>query len=165
MQQHERNQCMRRPSACSESVEEVSPGAADVADAPEHQRRVRPRGPPPPPGAPVHDDGEVDDAIESADSSSSTSTEVPSVVSLELMGPLLDRAKTRVLTLFREELNATTPWDSTRRIAGRLGWAKRDLKNRDWTCTKWKAQQILSGTRLQKWNDYVEEEGHTPRDE
>ena len=89
---------------------------------------ARPRGPPPPPGAEL--------GIDDASSSTNSSAEVPSVVSLELQGPPLDRAKDLLVNLYRQELNAHTPYDSTRRIAARVGWCRRELRGREWTGTK-----------------------------
>ena len=161
---------LRRPSMQQagadpqDPIEDVPPDDADPGAVNDDARRVRPRGPPPPPGV-VLDDRSSSDDIEDPSSSTSSSTEVPSVVSLELQGPLLDRDKNLLVTLYRQELNATTPHDSTRRIAARIGWCRRELRDRDWNSTKWKAQHILTGTRLQQWNDFDEEDSHMPRAE
>ncbi|CAE7409505.1 unnamed protein product [Symbiodinium sp. CCMP2592] len=116
---------------------------------------------------------DVSDGIESGSSTSesdtsrntSVSTELPSIVSLELVGPPLDRAKSYVLDLYRRELHATRPTDSARSHGARLGWAKRDLAKRDWNSTKWVAGRLLSNSRLHDWLGFVQEEGHAPRDE
>ncbi|CAE7580280.1 Pol [Symbiodinium sp. CCMP2592] len=116
---------------------------------------------------------DVSDGIESGSNTSesdtsrntSVSTELPSIVSLELVGPPLDRAKSYVLDLYRRELPATRPNDSARSHGARLGWAKRDLAKRDWNSTKWVAGRLLSNSRLHDWLGFVQEEGHAPRDE
>ena len=86
-------------------------------------------------------------------------------LSLELVGPPLDRAKVFLRDLHRRELNATQPWASARSIGSRLGWTKRDLAKRDWSSTQGAASWLLTGSRLQDWLAFVHEEGHAPRSE
>ena len=57
------------------------------------------------------------------------------------------------------------PVASSKSMGARLGWTCRHLKARTSSGTCLFMERQLSGTRLQKWLDYVAEEGHARREE
>ena len=106
----------------------------------------------------------TDSSYNSDGSDSSDNTDLPSEVSLVLQGPLLERAKQRVVALHRMELHAVNPAARPKSHAAKLGWTGRYLRDRDWEDTKWYANNVLSAERLRLWQEYVNEHGRAPRD-